>query len=87
MGWWVNIFLESCVQPKSESRKGQLKQKTETTERDPRVKVKLLKVIGHENTVLSELHKTVYATGLKLHFKLPRLNYIFHYALQHCSLQ
>ena len=33
-------------------------------------------VTGNENTVLSELHKTVYATGLKLHFKLLRLNYI-----------
>ena len=38
-------------------------------------------VTGNENTVLSELHKTVYATGLKLHFKLLRLNYIY---LQHC---
>ena len=34
-------------------------------------------VTGNENKVLSELHKTVYATGLKLHFKLLRLNYIF----------
>ena len=34
-------------------------------------------VTGNENTVLSELHKTVYATGLKLHFKLLRLNYIY----------
>ena len=37
----------------------------------------IIMVTGNENIVLSELHKTVYATGLKLHFKLLRLNYFF----------
>ena len=35
-------------------------------------------VTGNENPVLSELHKTVYATGLKLHFRLLHVNYIYH---------
>ena len=46
------------------------------TKRDPRVKVKLLMVTGNDNTVLSELHKTVYAMGLELYFKFtPKLHF------------
>ena len=36
----------------------------------------MVMVTGNENTVLSEFHKTVYDVGLKLHFKLLRLNCI-----------
>ena len=31
MGGWVNIFLEGCVQPESESKTGRLKWKVEMT--------------------------------------------------------